>query len=84
MATIKSRSQQIEVIDGGSLDRAAEVGVQFGCRRGMCGKCATDVIGGMENLSEPSDAEQAMGLNPQRRLICQCTVNGGVVQLDLD
>mgnify|MGYP000682897502 CR=1 FL=1 len=39
MATIKSRSNQISVIDGGSLDTTADLGVSFGCRNGVCGAC---------------------------------------------
>ena len=41
MATIKSRSNQISVIDGGSLDTTADLGVSFGCRNGVCGRCAS-------------------------------------------
>ena len=84
MATIKSRSNQISVIDGGSLDTTADLGVSFGCRNGVCGRCATTVVSGMENLSGHSEAEQAFGLDPERRLICQCSVTGGTVELDLD
>ena len=84
MALIKSRSSEINIIDGGSLDSAADIGVQFGCRRGVCGRCATSIVSGMENLSPHNEAEQAFGLDPERRLLCQCTVNGGTVSLDLD
>lgn len=83
MATIKSHSRQAAAIDGGSMDNAAEVGVLFGCRRGVCGKCATDVVSGQEKLSAPTAAEQAMDLAPNRRLMCQCTISGGTVLLDL-
>ena len=84
MATIKSRSQEISAIDGGSMEKAADLGVQFGCHDGECGKCATVVLSGMENLSERSEAEIDMDLDPERRLMCQCTIKGGTVKLDVE
>jgi ferredoxin len=84
MATIKTRTRNTSAIDGGSMESAAEVGVQFGCHRGVCGRCATDVVSGLENLSALSEAEQAMDLDPARRLMCQCTISGGTVELDLE
>jgi len=84
MATIKTRSQSVSAIDGASMENAAEVGVEFGCHNGVCGRCATNVIAGLENLSEPSDAEKDMDLDPNRRLMCQSIITGGTVELDLD
>jgi ferredoxin len=84
MAKIKSRSQEVSAIDGGSMEKAAEVGVQFGCHDGVCGKCATVVLSGIENLSERSEAEIDMDLDPERRLMCQCTIKGGTVELDVE
>jgi ferredoxin len=84
MATIKSRSQEISAIDGGSMESSADVGVEFGCHNGVCGRCATVVLSGMENMSEPSEAEVDFGLEPERRLMCQCTIKGGTVELDVE
>ena len=84
MATIKTKSQSISAIDGGSMENAAEVGVEFGCHNGVCGRCATNIVSGLENLSAPSDAEIDMDLDPNRRLMCQCTITGGTVELDID
>ena len=84
MSIIKSRSQEIKAIDGGSMESAAEVGVDFGCHNGVCGRCATVVLSGMENLSERSEAEVDMDLDPERRLMCQCTITGGTVELDVE
>ena len=84
MAKIKTRSKTIDAIDGGSMESAVEVGVLFGCHNGVCGKCATNVVAGLANLSDPSDEEEAMGLEPGRRLMCQSTIKGGTVELDLD
>lgn len=84
MATIKSRTQEMSAIDGASMENAADVGVQFGCHNGVCGRCATNVLSGMENLSERSEAELDMDLDSERRLMCQCTIKGGTVTLDID
>jgi ferredoxin len=84
MPTIKSRSRQINAIAGGSMESTTDLGVLFGCHSGVCGKCATTVISGLNNLSEPSDEENAMGLDPERRLMCQARINKGTVKLDLD
>ena len=84
MATIKTRSQSLDAIDGGSMESTADLGVLFGCHSGVCGKCATNVVSGLENLSAPTDEEEAMDLEPGRRLMCQSTIQGGTVELDLD
>ena len=84
MPTIKSRSNRIEAIAGGSMESAADLGVLFGCHSGVCGKCATTVVSGLNNLSEPTDEEKNMDLAPERRLMCQARINKGTVQLDLD
>ena len=67
MPTIKSRSSQVDAIAGGSMESAADLGVLFGCHSGVCGKCATTVVSGLNNMSEPTDEEKAMDLDPERR-----------------
>ena len=84
MATIKTRTRQKQALDGASMEAAAELGVLFGCHSGLCGKCATNVLSGLNNLSAPTDEETAMDLDPSRRLMCQCTISKGTVTLDLD
>jgi len=84
MPNIKTRSRQKTAIAGASMEAAADLGVLFGCHSGVCGKCATTVISGLNNLSAPTSEEQAMGLDPDRRLMCQCTISKGTVTLDLD
>ena len=83
MAVIKTRSRKINAIAGGSMEAAAELGVIFGCHSGVCGKCATTVLAGLKNLSAPTEEEEAMDLEPSRRLMCQCLINKGTVKLDL-
>ena len=84
MPVIKSRSGQTNAIAGGSMEAAAELGVLFGCQSGVCGKCATTVLAGLNNLSTPTPEEEAMDLEPERRLMCQSRINKGTVKLDLD
>ena len=84
MATIKTNTKHKTAIDGASMEAAAELGVLFGCHSGVCGKCATNVLTGLNNLSAPTDEEKAMDLETARRLMCQCTINKGTVKLDLD
>jgi ferredoxin len=84
MAHIKTRGGQKTVIDGASMEAASELGVLFGCHSGLCGKCATNVSSGLNNLSAPTDEEKAKDLDPSRRLMCQCTISKGTVKLDLD
>lgn len=83
MPTIKTRSRQKNAIAGGSMEAAAELGVQFGCFSGVCGKCATTVLSGLNNLSAPTPEEKAKDLPSDRRLLCQCRINKGTVKLDL-
>ena len=64
MPVIKSRTRRVNAIAGGSLEAAAELGVLFGCHRGVCGKCATTVLSGLNHLSAPTEEEVAMGLDP--------------------
>ena len=83
MPVIKSRSHQVNAIAGGSMEASADLGVLFGCHSGVCGKCATTVLSGLTNLSEPTEEEVAMDLDPNRRLMCQCRIDKGTVKLDL-
>jgi ferredoxin len=84
LPVIKTRSSQINAIAGGSMENTAELGVLFGCHSGVCGKCATTVLLGLNNMSAPTEEEEAMDLEPARRLMCQSLINKGTVKLDLD
>lgn len=84
MATLKSKSNSIELPDGDYIQSVAEeLGVPFGCQAGVCGTCITTVSEGMENLAEPDDEEKAFGLAENERLICQCKIKQGSVTLDV-
>ena len=84
MPTIKTRTRQKNAIAGGSMEASADLGVLFGCHSAVCGKCATKVLSGLNNLSPPTEEEEAMGLETGRRLMCQARILKGVVKLDLD
>ncbi len=84
MPIIKTRTRKINAIAGGSMEAAAELGVLFGCHSGVCGKCATTVLSGLNNLSAPTEEETNMDLEADRRLMCQSLINKGTVKLDLD
>lgn len=84
MPVIATRTRRRNAIAGGSMEAAADLGVLFGCHSGTCGKCATRVLSGLNNLSPPTEQEAAMGLDPGCRLMCQCRINKGTVKLDLD
>ena len=84
MPVIKTRTRKINAIAGGSMEAAADLGVLFGCHNGVCGKCATTVLSGLNNLSAATEEEEAMDLEPSRRLMCQTVIKKGTVKLDLD
>ncbi len=82
MAILKNDKQQVEVADGGPVREAArELGVTFGCTKGVCGACVIEVLEGMENLGPLTGAEAAYGMRPTDRMMCQCSINGGEVQI---
>jgi ferredoxin len=58
-------------------------GIIYGCRECDCGTCLTEVVSGMENLSEPSPFEKATLASKKAgknvRLACQTLVLGDAV-----
>ena len=84
MAKLKSDSAEVELADGSQIiDAAEELGVCFGCQAGNCGSCLTNVLEGMENLSDYSDNEEAFGVEEKERLLCQCTIKEGEVTIEI-
>ena len=85
MAKIRSGSEEIEVQDNSFIaDVCEELGVPFGCRSGSCGQCLTIVQSGIENLSPLTECEELFGLEENERLICQCLIKTGVVEIEID
>ena len=84
MAILKTKNKQIEVEVEASIISACEsLGVPFGCTNGVCGTCITVIKNGMEYLGEKNDKEQAMGLGNDERLLCQCKISGGEVEIEV-
>jgi ferredoxin len=58
-------------------------GIMYGCRESDCGTCLTEVVQGMEHLSEPSAFElstlASKNAGPTVRLACQTLVLGDAV-----
>jgi|SRR6056300_1246530 len=53
---------------------------------GVCTTCMVKVKSGMENLNEMTEKEEMMGLdpeNPEVRLGCQCSINGGECDVEI-
>ena len=73
--------KSVEVPEGEPFTDAAEtVGVPFSCRHGVCGTCMIEVVEGMKNLAPRSQPEEAMGLEGNTRLTCQCRIKNGEVK----
>ena len=84
MAIIKTNSKQVQLGDGAPvLPACEELGVPFGCTNGVCGTCTTVVKSGMEYLGEKNNNEKSMGLNDSERLMCQCNISGGEVEIEV-
>lgn len=82
MAILKKAASSVECGDGESLQEAAkELGVSFGCRKGVCGACVVEVLEGVENLSAKSDNEVEFGMRDGDRMMCQCSVSAGEVTI---
>ena len=66
------------------LDAALAQGVELdhGCRVGVCGACAVEVVEGAENLVAPdpieTDTLTRHGAEPSVRLACRACVHGPV------
>lgn len=57
------------------------------CKVGLCGMCQVKVVEGVENLSEPTEAERQLldevPLSDAVRLACQAQVTGPIAFIDL-
>jgi len=83
MATLRSNNKSVEIADGESvIEKAKEIGIVFGCHNGMCRACECKVISGIENLSEKTDAEEMFNLPEDNRLMCQCRILNGEVEVE--
>lgn len=82
MGTIELNGENLEVANGENIvDTIEEAGVPIGCSNGVCGTCEIEVTEGMENLSEINQEEIDLGMEGNKRLGCQCVINGGTVKM---
>ena len=84
MAKIIAGKDSITVEDNSSVVDACEsLGVPFGCTKGICGTCTTLVLKGEKNLSNLTKKEIDMDLNEGERLMCQCKIKSGEVEIEV-
>ena len=82
MAVLHLNEDVVDIPDGEKIvDYIEELGVPIGCSNGVCGTCEVEVEEGMENLSDYNDEETELGMEPPRRLGCQCEIKSGTVKL---
>ena len=74
---------EIDLADDSDISEACErEGIPFACSEGICGSCVIEVIEGMENLSEYTQAEEDfLGPLGLERLACQCKIKSGTVKV---
>ena len=82
---IFNKDEVIQVKDDSPIEQACEeAGVPFACSGGICGTCIVEVVDGMENLSDPTQAElNFLGEEGvcKERMACQCHIKSGCVKL---
>lgn len=87
MPKVKFVTDNIEVnVETGAklIDVAQDSGssLMFGCTDGVCGTCLVTIKSGGENLSEKGETESStlemLDAEPDKRLACQCKLNGDV------
>lgn len=82
MARLIIDGKEFELPDGARIDATCEnIGIPFSCNSGVCGTCQVKVLEGAENLSEINEEEDALGMDPNTRLSCQCSIKSGTVKI---
>jgi ferredoxin len=85
VAVLRFEDDELDVPDGERiLEYAEQLGVPFGCQDGVCGTCRCRVISGIEYLGTRNDKEEDMDLDPDERLVCQCVISGGEVEIEIE
>ena len=81
--TFLNTNEDLDLPDGSEIKEACqERGVPFACSEGLCGSCIIEVIEGMDNLTEPTQAEKDfLGEIENERLACQCKIKKGNVKI---
>lgn len=82
MAKLIIDGKEFELPDGTRIDEACEnIGIPFSCNSGVCGTCQIRVVEGSENLSDLNEEENALGMDKNTRLSCQCSIKSGMVKI---
>lgn len=73
----------VDIPDGSPIQEACEEqGIPFACSEGLCGSCIIEIVEGMENLSDFTEAElDFLGDKGTERLACQCKIKKGTVKI---
>lgn len=84
---VKNDGLDVEVNDGDQLNKLnGKCSILFACETGICGSCLVKVNKGMENLEAPNQAEKDgltnFGSDPKHRLMCQCKIKKGEVEVE--
>lgn len=83
MAKLINGSKQVDINqDDDHLECCQKVDVPLSCEDGKCGTCLSEVLSGMENLTPITEKEKLFGLEENERLMCQCRLTGGEVEID--
>jgi ferredoxin len=82
MAKIIFKGKEINVPDNSNFDLMSDYGFFFSCNSGVCGICKAKVLKGMDNLNSLTEEEEFFGLEENERLLCQCKIKQGTVEID--
>lgn len=79
----ENNQETIDLPNDSPITEACEqAGVPMACMEGVCGACVVNVVEGMENLSEFTQAEEDfLGEKGNERLACQCKIKKGTVKI---
>jgi len=59
-----------------------ESNIPFGCRRGVCGTCVTEIVEGIDKIAPENIQEEStrkdIDAKPTQRLACQARVRGDI------
>ena len=86
MANIILGEKREEVKDGDNIRAACEeLGVPFGCKKGVCGACKIIIEEGEDNLGPLTAKEEQMeDRDETHRLACQATIKSGTVTIKVE
>ncbi|MFT5169808.1 MAG: ferredoxin [Candidatus Omnitrophota bacterium] len=82
MAKFIIDQQEYDLKDGTMIAEICEdAGIPFSCKNGQCGTCQIEIIEGADNLNKVREEEDALGMDRNNRLSCQCRILRGTVKV---